>query len=200
VKQLIRQRGACDAGYTLLEMLVALIVFGLVMAGIAQTFRFGLTAWTETTRNTTGPENMAALDAALTSMINQALPGSMTGLADGMAFTTILPPAAGMPDRLADVAFITQPGGTLILRYGPHPAGIILTALPPSRAEPLAQNVASLTISYLAPQPAGSPAWSASWSGKGLPLLIRIHIGFAGAQAWPDLLAAPVNPGSVPVS
>ncbi len=187
-----------DAGYTLLEMLVALIVFGLVMAGIAQTFRFGLTAWSATTRNATGPENMAALDAALTRMINQALPGGMTGLADGMAFTTELPPAAGLPDRLADVALIAQPNGTLILRYGPHPAGVILTVLPPPGIEPLAQGVTRLTISYLVPQPSGPPAWSASWSGKGLPLLIRIHIGFAGAKAWPDLAAAPLNPDSAP--
>ncbi len=73
-----------DAGYTLLEMLGALVVFGLVMAGIAQSFRFGLTAWTAGTRTITKPENMAALDAALTRLINQALPGSLTGLPNGM--------------------------------------------------------------------------------------------------------------------
>ncbi len=33
-----------EAGFTLLEMLVALVVFGLVMAGIAQAFRYGFTA------------------------------------------------------------------------------------------------------------------------------------------------------------
>jgi general secretion pathway protein J len=43
-----------DAGYTLLEMLVALVVFGLVMAGIAQSFRFGLTAWSAAPRITAG--------------------------------------------------------------------------------------------------------------------------------------------------
>ncbi len=181
-----------DAGYTLLEMLVALVVFGLVMAGIAQSFRFGLTAWSAGPRTITQPENMAALDAALTRMIAQALPGSMTGLADGMAFTTSLPPGAGL-HGLADVAILLAPDGTLILRYGPHPAGIILTPLPPARTEPLAQGITRLSITYLTPQP-GGPAWSGSWSGKQeLPLLIRIHIDFANGHTWPDLVAAPVD-------
>jgi general secretion pathway protein J len=182
-----------DAGYTLLEMLVALVVFGLVMAGIAQSFRFGLTAWSAAPRTITAPEDMAAADAALTRMINQALPGSLTGLANCMAFTTTLPPAAGLPGRLADVAIMKASDGTLILRYGPHPAGIILTPPPPPRIEPLVPGVARLTISYLVPQPGGAPAWSGSCSGTELPLLIRIHIAFANGRGWPDLIAAPVD-------
>jgi len=180
-----------DAGYTLLEMLVALVVFGLVMAGIAQTYRFGLTAWSAGPRTITQPENLTALDAALTRMIAEALPGSMTGLPNGMAFTTRLPPEAGL-SGLADVAIEISPGGTLTLRYGPHPAGIVLTALPPPATEPLAQGVTGLRISYLVPQPT-APAWSGSWSGGGLPLLIRIHITFANGRNWPDLVAAPVD-------
>lgn len=191
-----RRTGPRDAGYTLLEMLVALVVFGLVMAGIAQTFRFGLTAWSAGPRTITVPENMAALDAALTRMVNQALPGSLTGLPDGLAFTTRLPPGAGMPNGLADAAIMTAPHGALILRYGPHPAGVILTPLPPPKTETLAQGVTSLGISYLAPQPGGPPVWSGNWSGKGIPLLIRIHMRFADGRSWPDLVAAPADRGS----
>ena len=33
-----------QSGFTLLEMMVALVVFGLLMAGVAQTMRYGLTA------------------------------------------------------------------------------------------------------------------------------------------------------------
>lgn len=182
-----------DAGYTLLEMMVALVVFGLVMAGIAQSFRFGLTAWSAGPRVITGPEDMAAVDAALTRMISQALPGSMTGGPDEMVFTTPLPPGAGLPGGLADVAVMTSPGGTLILRYGPHPAGIALIPLPSPRTKPLAQGVTRLNITYLTPQQGGPPAWSGSWSGGELPLLIRIHMDFAGGMSWPDLVAAPVD-------
>ena len=97
-------------GYTLLEVMVALVVLGLVMAGIAQTFRFGLTAWQAAMRIPAGPEDMAALDAALTRMIAQALPGSMTGHPDRLAFTTRLPAGAGI-SGLADVSIIMAPHG-----------------------------------------------------------------------------------------
>jgi general secretion pathway protein J len=181
-----------DAGYTLLEMMVALVVFGLIMAGIAQSFRFGLIAWSAGPRTITQPENMAAVDAALARMIGQALPGSMAGRPDGLAFTTALPPAAGLPDRLADVALMTTHDGTLILRYGPHPAGVILSPLPPPRIENLVQGVAGMSVSYLTPQP-GGPVWAARWLGKDLPLLIRLHIRFRDGRDWPDLVAAPVD-------
>ncbi len=197
-----RQAQPGDSGYTLLEMLVALVVFGLVMAGIAQSFRFGLAAWSADPRIVTEPENLAALDATLTRMINQALPGTLTGLPDGLAFTTVLPPGAGLPDGLADVAITASPSGTLSLRYGPHPAGNILRPPPPPKTEILAQGVARLAISYLVPQSGGAPAWSGNWPASprnsgaqqnGLPLLIRIHIALVGGRQWPDLVAAPVD-------
>ncbi len=180
-----------DAGYTLLEMMVALVVFGLVMAGIAQSFQFGLSAWSAVPRTITGPENLAAVDAALTRMIGQALPGSMTGGPGGMVFTTRLPPGAGLPDHLADVAIIPS-GGTLVLRYGPHPAGVVLGAMPRPKTEPLVPGITGLTISYLTPQK-GGPVWASTWTGKTMPLLIRIHMRFADGRDWPDLIAAPVD-------
>jgi general secretion pathway protein J len=180
-----------DAGFTLLEMLVALVVFGLVMAGIAQTFRFGLIAWPAAERSAAGGQDLAALDAGLTSMIAGAQPGSMTASRGELAFTTRLP-AAGI-DGLVDVAIGTAPGGEFLLRYGPHPAGIPLAPRLAPRLEPLAQGVAGFSVSYFAPQTNGPPAWSDSWSGDGLPLLVRIHLAFADGRHWPDLVAAPID-------
>lgn len=184
----MRQR---DAGFTLLEMMVALVVFGLVMAGLAQSFKFGLTAWSATTRRAEGPEDLAAMDAALTQMIAQAQPGSMTGKRNGLAFTTPLPAGAGLNGGLADVAIMMAPDGSLAMRYGAHPPGIPLTRMPPPRIETLAQGVTALKVTYLVAQQSGPPAWSDTWLDSGLPLLVRIHLDFAGAQSWPDLVAAP---------
>jgi general secretion pathway protein J len=182
-----------NAGYTLLEMLVALVVFGLVMAGLAQGFRFGLTAWSAGARNITRPETMAAVDAALVRMIAQALPGSMTGYEGGISFTTRLPKGAGL-DGLADVAILLAPNGDLVLRYTPHPPGIPFNPPPSPRVERLVHGVAGLSIAYFVPHTGGVPAWSSSWSGDGLPLLVRIHCRFAGNRSWPDLVVATINP------
>jgi prepilin-type N-terminal cleavage/methylation domain-containing protein len=61
-----------DAGFTLLEMLVALVVFGLLMAGIAQAMRYGMTAWSAETRQAAAPETMSAVDGALRRLIEHA--------------------------------------------------------------------------------------------------------------------------------
>jgi general secretion pathway protein J len=179
-----------DAGFTLLEMLVAIVVFGLVMAGLAQTFRFGLTAWSDTTRRTAGPENLAAMDAALTKMIEQAQPGSLAGHPDGLIFTTRLPAGAGI-NGLADVAVLAGPGDALIMRYRQHPPGVVLTAPPTAQIEILAQNVAGLSVTYLAGQSNKPPVWVSKWSNPGLPLLIRLHLVMTDGETWPDLVAAP---------
>lgn len=188
--------GPRDSGYTLLEMLVALVVFGLIMAGIAQTFRFGLTAWSATTRNTTRPEGLAAMNAAVTLMITQAVPDSMTGVRDQIAFTTKLPAGAGLPGALADVSIMVTSDDGLVMRFRPHPAGVPLAPAPVPQVEALAQGVTSLNVSYLVSKSGTSPVWSNSWSGYGLPLLVRFHFQFADGGSWPDLVAAPINTGN----
>lgn len=184
-----------DSGFTLLEMLVALVVFGLVMAGLTQTFRFGLSVWSAGPRKIAAPESMAALDAALTRMIGQAVPGSLVGHRDRLRFTTVLPAGAGLPGALADAAILPGSNGTLVLRYQAHPPGIPLTRLPPPMIETLANGLAEFSASYLTAQSGGAPVWTNDWSGDGLPLLVRLHIQTSGASNWPDLVAATVNPG-----
>ena len=184
-----------DSGFTLLEMLVALVVFGLVMAGIAQTFKFGLTAWRQGPVRTEEPEDLAALDGALTRLLSQALPGSLTGLPNQLAFTTPLPPGAGLPNALADVAILDD-HGTLILRYRPHPAGILLQPPPPPKIETLAQGVSGFATAYLGPNLAGPPVWTGKWSRNTLPVLVRLHIELTDGRDWPDLIVAPIAAGN----
>jgi len=138
---------------------------------------------------------MAALDTALTRMIAQAMPGSFVGHPDQLAFTTALPAGAGLPDALADAAILLGPGGSLVLRYTPHPPGIPLVHLPPPQIEVLAEKVTGFSATYLSAPAAGAPAWTREWSGTGLPLLVRLHIQPGSGPSWPDLVAAPVNAG-----
>jgi prepilin-type N-terminal cleavage/methylation domain-containing protein len=83
------------AGYTLLEMLVALVVFGLLMAGLAQAYRYGLTALAAGQRAIAAPADLAAVDMALRRMIETAQLDSLSGGPVSLAFTTSLPEAAG---------------------------------------------------------------------------------------------------------
>jgi hypothetical protein len=139
---------------------------------------------------------MADLDAALTRMIAQAVPGSFTGHHEGLAFTTVLPPGAGLQGALADAAIQVGPGGDLELRYRQHPPGIPLLRQPAPRIELLAEGVRDFSASYLTAQAKGGPVWANDWSGDGLPLLVRLHIQPKSGSEWPDLVAATVNPGN----
>lgn len=181
---------AREAGYTLLEMLVALVVFGLVMAGVAQSLRFGLAAFTVSGTRGLAPETLAGLDMALTRLVAAAVPGSLQGEAGGLAFTTRLPPGAGVGGGLADAAIRMGPGGELLLLYRQHAPGPPLAPLPPPRREVLARHVTAFALSYYGAAPRQAPAWASHWAEEASPLLLRLHMTTAGRD-WPDLVIAP---------
>jgi len=182
-----------DAGFTLLEMLVALVVFGLLMAGVAQAMRYGMTAWVAETRQAAAPETMSAMDGALRRLIEQASPGTLTGTPDGLSFTAELPAGSMLADPLADLAIFVTPDHRLDLRYIPHPAGVPLGPPPAPQTEVLLDGITGIHAEYLASQPDGAVAWSGHWSGTGLPLLVRIDFSFSGGTTWPSLVAAPAS-------
>ena len=186
---------AREAGFTLLEMLVALVVFGLVMAGVAQTMRFGLAAFNASGTRGMAPENLASLDMALTRMIGEALPDSLHGEPGGLSFTTLLPRGAGLGGGLADAAIRMGADGDLILLYRPHPPGPPLVPLPPAQTEILARDVTGFSLSYYGARRRQAPAWSGSWLEAAPPLLLRLHMR-QGDRDWPDLVIAPYPQGA----
>jgi len=185
-----------ETGFTLLEMMVALVVFGLLMAGLSQTMRYGLTAWTAETHAANGGEDMATVDMALRRLVEQAAPTGFTGTATGFACTTTLPAGSGLGDRLADIALVLGPDQTLLLRWTPHPAGIPLGPAPVPQTETLLRGVTGLRIGFLTAQPGAGPVWADTYTGGSVPLLVRIGIQFADHRMWPDLVAGPIVPAS----
>lgn len=179
-----------QAGFTLLEILVALAVFGLVMVGLAQSLRFGLTAFRASGERGAMAERRAALDMSLIKMIETAEPASMAGRPGGVSFTTRLPAAAGVGAGLADVAVERAQGGLLLLVYRAHPPGIPLKPLGPSHQKILARDVTAFALSYYGAEGDQAPAWSGQWQRKTLPQLLRMHLRI-GQGNWPDLVIAP---------
>jgi hypothetical protein len=125
-------------------------------------------------------------------MLQDAIPGTLVGRPDSIRFTTTLPAGAGI-SGLADVALVVTPAG-LVLRYSPHPAGIPLAAAPAPREKRLIAGAAGLRLDYVTQQPDGTDATTRSYTGPGLPRLIRLLLKtIPGAPDWPDLVAAPRN-------
>lgn len=186
-----------QAGFTLLELLVALAVLGLLVTGLAEGVRFGAVAWQVAQRGGTGATELEPADRALRRLIAEADPAGgpqgFTGFAHTLAFATRLPAAlaAGAPPEV-EVGLGVDARHRLVLRWTAAPHARPLAPRPVPRETVLAEHVAALDLAYARP-PAEGGGWVASWSAARPPLLVRLALRFAEGDArhWPDIIAAP---------
>jgi general secretion pathway protein J len=184
------------AGFTLLEMVVALAVFGLLLGGLSQTVRFGLMAWRQDAGMSDRKTDLEAVDRSLRTIIENLDPGEETGL----------PAISGSADTLTGVTRSRLPGsdptavpveaglavsrGRLVLRWRRYHHGQALgPAAPPNETE-LVGGVARIRFEYWQ----RSGVWASAWHEPELPGLIRIRVTLAGSAVprWPDLVVAPL--------
>ena len=196
----------CDrqAGFTLIEILVALVVFALLLIGLNQGVRTGFALWNSQTRRIGETEELDATARVMRSMLTSIpiLPATagdivpqaiaITGEADRLALVGDLPTGLGATRR-ADIT-LEEHAGRLILGWTPHrheKAGAPPVA--PTETE-LIHGVERLELAYFGVAASGQvPLWHAQWPGPGLPLLIRVRLRFpkSDGRRWPDLIAAP---------
>jgi general secretion pathway protein J len=183
-------------GFTLLEMLVALAVFGLLLVGLSQTVRFGLTAWRQDARLSNGKTDLEAVDRSLRSIVENFDPGednaapSIEGSPDSLTGVTRLRvPGSGLtPVRIE--AGVAVSGDRLVLRWRPHHHWTPLGAAVSLQQTELMSGVGRLQIQYW--QKTG--VWTSNWHQPDLPLLIRFRVTLTGTHAprWPDIIVAPL--------
>lgn len=185
------------AGFTLLEVLVALAVFGGLLLGLVQGVQYGVLAWRAQTRMEELGGDLAAVDRALRHLIEHMDPGDPLGPSPlaashaALGFITELPGIGDdtLPRQRVDVVLLVDGRHRLILRWRPHRHAVVLRAPSPMTETELLPGVSRLEISYL--QPTG--AWASTMRYPGLPLLVRLHLVFAegNARSWPDIVAEP---------
>ena len=191
-----------DRGFTLLEVLVALVVLGFVAAGLAQGLRFGLQATDRLDRQSMQRGDIEAVDRLLRRLITQMDPGTSRtpnraiGMPGSFAFTTDLGAAAGALGTTAARVTLRVDSGTLALAWRAAPHVTPLAAPPPPETRPLLDGIARLELAYWSAPPNAAPAWSSSWDQPTLPLLVRIRLIFpvGSNRHWPDIVAAPIMP------
>ena len=178
------------AGFTLLELLAALVVLGFVLVMLSQSLRFGVVA----TARVEGErwQDLLAAEGAIRHLVEQADPGifpepaGLRGGADSLSLLTELPGACG-PARRADVQLLVA-GGRLVLRWCDH-RHVHSFGREPAMAETvLLPSVDSVELDY---SPRGGPGgWSSSWSADELPGYVRLRIRFTPASGlhWPPMI------------
>jgi len=193
-----QRRTAAEAGFTLLEVLVAVFVLGVVLVLLTQGVRFGLQATQLQAAVRDRHGDLEVIDHALRRMVALADPGffpepaTLRGTAQTVSFTTELPIHGDGPTQRADVT-LSASAGRLLLRWTPHRDVERFGATPAWQETVMLHGVERIELAYRASDRTG--AWSGAWTADKLPALIRIRIVSpdASGHCWPPLLVAPVR-------
>lgn len=176
-------------GFTLLEVLVALAVLGLILAALDGGLRFTLRAAERQARLVGSAGDFDAADRALRRLVAEADPGGpgivpLRGTPAGVAFTSTLPAGAG--GGPAEIRLGVE-GGALTLRWLPHRFGRAFGPPPEARGVTLLPEVRRLELAYWT----GSE-WRRDWAEPELPALLRLRVVFQDetVRHWPDLVLA----------
>ncbi len=196
-----------DAGFTLLELLVALVVLGFVLAGIAGGVQFGQRAADMQARSIAEHADLGAADRILRRLVAEMDPGgandppNLAAGASALGFTTDLgraAPALAANGGEAEIGLGVDGGHRLVLRWTPAVHAIRLVPAPAATAV-LLDGVERVEFAYWGHADRGG-AWVNSWTEKDIPPLVRIRLRFPADshRSWPDIIAATerLRPGS----
>jgi general secretion pathway protein J len=201
-------RRAGAAGFTLVELLIALTLVGLLTTLIFGGLRLAAQAWSRVDNRADDAADLRAVADVLRHALGAAYPAyasgdpsdrsiAFAGEADTVAFVAPLPDAigAGIPARLRFFVAAEGRSPTLVLGWRfDLPAADGGGPLPERRLD-LLGHVQEVRIAYFGADAAGNaPHWQSTWTGRDrLPDLIRVRIerDRASLPDWPSLTAEP---------
>jgi general secretion pathway protein J len=194
-----------QSGFTLLELLVALVVLGFLVVGLTQGVRTGLTMWGAQTRRV-GETGELDADARVLRMLLTGIsavpsgglfpgathPTKLEGHPDSLTFVGDLPTGLGTTRRANITMGLVQ--DRLVLRWTPHRHEATTAPAPEPIETELIRGVARLDFAYWGSPSVDQPAgWQEQWESFNIPELIRVRMRFeeGDRRRWPDLIAAP---------
>lgn len=187
----MRNREAAASGMTLLELLVALAVFGLVLVTLTALlhFTYGVSA-SRMHRSEATSESTPALDY-LEALIGDARPPVFDGREDQLSLL------APLGNELADAGGLQRirlqlVDGAVQIAWAPY-GDAALPVPGTAGATTLLDAVSDLRFRYFGPLGAGSASgWHDTWDGtRTLPLLVDIVITQTNGRGQRELIVAP---------
>ena len=212
-----------ERGFTLLEILIAMTLLGLLMAMLFGGLRLGTRAWEASDARSTDLARLEAVQGFIRRALSGAYPListgdddtkrriAFTGGAEAVEFTALMPAHFGVGGFYSVVLAVENvlDGKRLVFHRQlfrpdgedtPRPAGG-----EEEKGKVLLDGISSAGFFYFGVlEPDETPAWHSEWRDpKSLPDLVRLHVTFADGdkKAWPDLVVAPhISAATAPAS
>ena len=194
-----------QTGFTLLELIVVVAVLGLLIIGLTQGVRAGLTLWDAQSSRIGETAELDAAARVLRTLLSGMTPSPSAGFgaggtsspetkgtADSFSFVGDLPTGLGTIQR-ANIT-LTVRGERLVLRWTPHRHELTTAPAPEPTETELIRGVTRLELAYWgAPPPNQTPDWLTQWDGPAIPELIRVRLMLEAEdrRRFPDLIVAP---------
>ena len=190
--------GRHQAGFTLMEILVALVVLGILMAGLGQGMRLGMAAWSRQAALVGATADLDGVDRTIRGLLTSATTGAIhgrndfAGAVDSVSFDGILPLAVATAGRRARITLTLDDKHRLMLRW----ESMLIdpnTTQPATGEAVVAENLDRVEFAYWQ-SGLDSPGWRDRWTATTTPALIRLRLVFAGGDSrhWPDMVVAPL--------
>jgi general secretion pathway protein J len=189
-----------EAGFTLIELMVATAVVAFLSLLLFGGMRFGTRVWEKAETATSGENSIRSAQEVLTEELSNIYPLFVVTTPqdryvefDGEAQrVTFLAPAKKIQGAMEVVTIAAQPqNGTLALRVSAKAE--LAPSLTIRPAQTVIGGLQTFNIAYFGAEAPGAPAeWTNVWQNQRiLPMLIRIRATFAKREKWPDLVIAP---------
>ncbi|MEA2756969.1 MAG: ral secretion pathway protein [Aliidongia sp.] len=202
VKPMARNRLSSTAGFTLLEILVVLVVFGMLLTGLSKGIQLGVKAVDRQGVALGERAELDAVDRTVRELITHTEPGNgrspvhIEGKEDHFRFQSRLPVAVALVTREADMTLMVDDQQRLILRWRPSLHELPFEEPPEPTDTVLLEKVDKLEFAYWAPDDGSGhpPGWRDEWLAPYLPTIIRLRVTFpkGDQRHWPAILIAPL--------
>ena len=203
-------RGRREAGFTLLELMVAFALVALLVMIMGGGIRFGARVWEASQTRADAMGEIQAIRGFLRERVLAVRPVKLAGedgsrrqfafqgSAGAMAFVTLMPSyvaRGGLYHVAFGVSDIGSSGGAsdaITMRWWPY--GGAQTG-PGAGQRRLMEGIKALDISYFGdPENAGNGRWLENWpeGGAAMPRLVSIKLTFpeGDPRVWPELMVA----------
>ena len=206
----MKQRG--QRGFTLLELLVAMTLLGLIMVLLFGGLRLGTRAWESGDERSEELARLEVVQGFIRRQLSQAFPLvvsldraerriSFAGRPDRLEFTTLMPTHLGVGGFHRLVLSVAADGAErrLVMRRRLFQSGMEYAVEQPDAEDDaetvLLDQISGAAFSYYGAMDADEePEWRDTWEeARSPPLLVRLDVTFAEGDRryWPELVVRP---------